>query len=134
MIVLDEQLLGYGLQAAIARWYRGQVTDITSLRPQTVIPDDAIPELLLLTRQPSFVTINVADFWRRLAAHPGFAIVCFALPNSRAAEISPLLRRLFSTAPFRTRKRRLGKIARVSQRQVQYYSTDSSKVRRFDWP
>jgi predicted ATPase len=43
MIVLDEQLLSYGIQASIARWYRGAVTDITQLRPNTVIPDEAIP-------------------------------------------------------------------------------------------
>jgi hypothetical protein len=110
------------------------VTDITCLRPGTVIRDDAIPELLRAARQPTFVTINVVDFWLRLAAHPQFAIVCLALPDSRAEEISPLLRRLFTTPPFRTRKRRLGKIARVSQRQVQYYTADSRKVRRFDWP
>jgi predicted ATP-dependent serine protease len=43
MIVLDEQLLSYGIQASIARWYRGAVTDITQLRPNTVILDEAIP-------------------------------------------------------------------------------------------
>jgi hypothetical protein len=32
VIVLDEQLLSYGIQASIARWYRGTVTDITQLR------------------------------------------------------------------------------------------------------
>jgi hypothetical protein len=43
MIVLDEQLLSYSLQASIARWHRGTVTDITQLRPNTVILDEAIP-------------------------------------------------------------------------------------------
>jgi hypothetical protein len=33
MIVLDEHLLGVDFQAAIARWYRGAVIDITQLRP-----------------------------------------------------------------------------------------------------
>lgn len=46
MIVLDEQLLGYGLQSAIARWYRGRVIAITELRPGSVIRDEAIPVLL----------------------------------------------------------------------------------------
>jgi hypothetical protein len=40
MIVLDEQLLSYGVQASIPRWYRGVVTNITQLRPNTVILDN----------------------------------------------------------------------------------------------
>lgn len=134
MIVLDEQILGYALHAPIARWYRGMVTDITQLRPGTIIRDDAIPVLLRSARQPTFVTMNVADFWRRLAPDSRFAIACFAIPHPRAHEISNLLRRLFATEPFRTRHDRLGKIARVSQRQVQYYTTDSWAVHRIDWP
>jgi hypothetical protein len=62
MIVLDEQLLSYGIQSSIARWYRGIVTDITQLRPNTVILDEAIPLLLRAVSRPMFVTINVADF------------------------------------------------------------------------
>jgi hypothetical protein len=120
MVVLDEQLLGYGLQSAIARWYRGAVTDITQLRPGTTILDDAIPSLLRAVREPSFVTINVSDFWRRLAPDLGFAILCFSLPHSRADEIAALLRRLFRLLPFHTRRQRLGKIARVSFERIHY--------------
>jgi hypothetical protein len=36
MIVLDEQLLGYGLDEQIQQWYRGTVMAITHLRPGTV--------------------------------------------------------------------------------------------------
>lgn len=79
MIVLDEQLLGYGLQANLSRWYRGTVTDITQLRPGTVIEDDAIPLLLRAVRQPTFVTINVEDFWCRLPADPRSASHAFRL-------------------------------------------------------
>ncbi len=133
MIVLDEQLLGYGLQAAIAHWYRGRVTDIIQLRPGTRVPDDAIPELLRTVRQPTFVTINVSDFWRRLNPDRRFTIICLALPNARAPEIPALLRRLFATGPFRTRRDRIGKIALVSQKQVQFYTTDSRAVQKFEW-
>lgn len=134
MIVLDEQLLGYDLPEAIRRWYRGTVTNITQLRPGTAIPDEAIPELLRAARQPTFVTINVADFWRRLAPDRGFTVLCFALPHRRADEIPSLLRRLFAAEPFRTRRGRLGKIARVSHQGVQYYTVDSWAVQRIDWP
>jgi hypothetical protein len=134
MIVLDEQLLSYGLRAPIEQWYRGTVIDITQLRPNTVIRDDAIPMLLRAARQPTFVTINVTDFWRRLTPEVRFCIVCVAVPHTRALEVPALVRRLFALEPFRTRRQRLGKIARVSQRQVQYYTTERRTVYRLDWP
>jgi hypothetical protein len=59
MIVLDENLTDQQLIRAIAAWYRGNVTFITTLRPQTIIKDDAIPGLLLTVPSPTFVTINV---------------------------------------------------------------------------
>jgi hypothetical protein len=134
MIVLDEQLLSYGLQASIARWYRGTVTDITQLRPNTVILDEAIPMLLQAVSRPTFVTINVADFWRRLAADPRFCIVCCAVPHARTQEVPDLLRRVLALEPFRTRSRRLGKIVRVSRQHVQYYTTDTRTIHLITWP
>jgi len=64
MIVLDEQLLGRDVEGQIAQWYRA-VCFITDLRPNTVIKDDVIPKLLQQERQPTFVTINEQDFWRK---------------------------------------------------------------------
>jgi hypothetical protein len=58
MIVLDEQLLGRGLERDIAQWYRGTVQFVIDLRPHTVIKDEAIPALLRQRSQPTFVTIN----------------------------------------------------------------------------
>jgi len=66
MIVLDEQLLGRDLDSEIARWYPGNVRFIIDLRPGTVIKDDAIPALLREQSLPTFVTINVRDFWRKV--------------------------------------------------------------------
>ena len=77
MIVLDEQLLGRGIEHDIARWYRGKVQFITELRPHTVIKDDAIPMLLRQQPQPTFVTINERDFWQRVAGDPRYCLVCF---------------------------------------------------------
>jgi hypothetical protein len=132
MIVLDEQLLGYGLQAAVARWYRGRVIEVTQLRPGTVIHDEAIPVLLRRLRLPTFVTINVQDFWRRMAPDRRYCLACFAVPDTRAEEVATLLRRLLSTQPFGTRRGRVGKIVRVSQRQIKYYGVDSWAVRIID--
>lgn len=134
MIVLDEQLVSYGLRASIARWYRGTVTGITQLRPGTVILDETIPALLRAAPRPTFVTINVADFWRRLVPDSRFCVVCCAVPHTRTEEVSPLLRRLFALEPFRTRRHRLGKVVRVSQRQVQYYTPEARVIHRFTWP
>jgi len=66
MIVLDEQLLGRDLDSEIARWYPSNVRFIIDLRPGTVIKDDAIPALLREQSLPTFVTINVRDFWRKV--------------------------------------------------------------------
>jgi hypothetical protein len=134
VIVLDEQLLSYGIQASIARWYRGTVTDITQLRPDTVILDDAIPMLLRVVSRPTFVTINVADFWRRVAPNPRFCIVCCAVPHTRAQDVPDLVRRVLALEPFRTRSRRLGTIVRVSPQHVHYYTTDTRAIHRIAWP
>jgi len=62
VIVLDEQLKNSGVAEQIAGWYRGRIVNITSLRPGTVIKDDAIPMLLRQIRDSTFVTINTTDF------------------------------------------------------------------------
>jgi len=63
MIVLDENLHDRRIIQAIAIWYSGQVVSVTTLRPRSIIKDDAIPILLRRTTLPTFITINVADFW-----------------------------------------------------------------------
>ncbi len=73
MIVLDEQLLGRGIESAIAHWYRGSVCFITDLRPSTIIKNDAILMLLQRAAQPTFVIINESDFWQKVASRSTFA-------------------------------------------------------------
>ena len=109
MIVLDEQLLGRDIEEQIARWYQGAVCFITDLRLNTVIKDDAIPKLLQQENQPTFVTINESDFWRKTAINSQFCVVWFALPDSRAREISQRLRRLFDHPLFDTKNKRMAK-------------------------
>jgi hypothetical protein len=128
MIVLDEQLLGYGIQEDIQRWYPGKVVGITELRPGTVIPDDDIPPLLCQERRPIFLTINVADFWRRVPADLRYCVVCCSLPDSRANEIPDLVRRLLRLDRFRTQAGRMGKVARISGNRVHYYACGSSSI------
>jgi hypothetical protein len=89
MILLDENVHQQSIRACIAAWYRGQVRSITTLRPNTRIKDEAIPMVLRRVRQPTFVTTNVADIWRRIPAHPRYSFVCVALPNERLTSCLP---------------------------------------------
>jgi hypothetical protein len=129
MIVLDEQLLGRDLEEQIARWYQGAVCFIVDLRPNTVIKDDAIPKLLQQENQPTFVTINESDFWRRAAINDQFCMVCFALPDSRVKEIPARLRKLLDHPLFDTKNKRMGKIIRVAEKEIDYYSINDMKVK-----
>jgi hypothetical protein len=129
MLVLDEQLSGRDLETLLGRWYPGPVLFITDLRPGTVIKDDAIPVLLRQQRQATFLTINEADFWRKVAIDDRFCVVCFALPDSRAREIPNLLRAVFRLSTFRTKTRRMGKVLRVTPTTISYYTDRDRQVR-----
>ncbi|MEM7112200.1 MAG: hypothetical protein AAF614_07185 [Chloroflexota bacterium] len=128
MIVLDEQLKDKHLVAQIAGWYGGHVTHIQTLRPHTIIKDDNIPSLLLTAKQPTFVTINVKDFWRRMVAHRGYCLVTIDLQQEDADMISTILRSLLRLPIFSTRAERMGKVIRVRGVQVQWYGLDRKVV------
>jgi hypothetical protein len=122
VIVLDEQLLGRNLELKISRWYRGAVRFIINLRPNTVIKDDAVPRLLRQQLQPTFVTINERDFWRKVPADKRYCVVCFPIADSQAAEIPQRLRSLLRRSEFSTRATRMGKVIRVTDREITYYT------------
>ena len=128
MIVLDEQLLGRDLEIDITKWYRGQVHYITDLRPGTVIKDEAIPGLLRHQNQPTFVTINERDFWRKIEADNRYCVVCFTLPDSRVKEISLKLRSLLQHPLFDTKSKRMGKVVRVTDVEVTFYTDIRRRV------
>lgn len=122
MIVLDEQLLGRGIDQELNKWYRGKVRFITDLRPGTVVKDEAIPTLLRQAPGAHFVTINERDFWRRIPADPRYCVVCLALSDARVQLLPGLLRDVFARPEFRTRAQRLGKVLRVTRNEVTFYS------------
>jgi hypothetical protein len=122
MLVLDEQLLGRQLEQQIRRWYRGTVVYIHTLRPDTVIKDDAIPSILRTQVQPTFVTINETDFWLRMRADRQYCMICFALPDSRVPEVNDLLYRTMHHPHFRTKAQRMGHMGRVTKETTQYYT------------
>lgn len=129
MIVLDEQLLGRGLELEIARWYRGPVRFIIDLRPQTIVKDDAVPALLRGQSRPTFVTINERDFWHTVRADDRYCVVCFTLSDLRVKEIPALLRALFSHADLRTKAKRVGKVVRVTDQGISYYTAHDRTLR-----
>ena len=133
MIVLDEQLKNANVAEEIRRWYRGGVINITSLRPHTVIKDDAVPLLLGQLAAPIFVTINTNDFWEVIAAERRYCILCFPLPDDRVNEISLLLRRLFRFPEFKTKQARCGKVALVSHAHVHYYQVGTHQATTLTW-
>src|SRR5262245_21941540 len=133
MIVLDEQLLGRGLEVEIATWYRGTVCFIHELRPQTVVKDDAVPVLLRLQRQPTFVTINDHHFWRKVEADAQYCIVCFAFSDAEAKLISPILKRLLRHPNFKTKAQRMGCVIRYTKVSVSYYTRNDRTVRTVAW-
>jgi hypothetical protein len=126
MIVLDEQLLGRQVEQRIRRWYRGTVVYIHTLRPDTVVKDDAIPAILRTQRQPTFVTINETDFWLRMRADRQYCMICIALPDSRVSELDGLLYRTVQNPNFRTKAQRMGHMLRVTTSTIQYYSFPST--------
>lgn len=130
MIVLDEQLLGRNIETEIARWYGGAVQFIIELRPSTVIKDDAIPEILRQQNQPTFVTINERDFWRKVAGDNQYCVVCFSLTDARAQEIPAVLRTLLQRTEFRTKAARMGKVIRVTEEEISYYSSKDRQIRK----
>lgn len=94
MIVLDENLKDNHIRNAIAQWYQGQVVFSRDLRPNTIIKDEAIPSLLQRVNVPTFVTINVGDFWIQTTPSPRFCILAIEIPKERSLEIPRLLREI----------------------------------------
>ncbi len=129
MIVLDEQLTGRGIEEAIKRWYPGAVRFINELRPGTIIKDEAIPTLLNQEAEPTFVTINETDFWRKVAITTRFCVICIALPDNRATDIPSLLQRLLRHPDFDTKARRMGRVLRLTLSAAAYYTCDDKTVR-----
>jgi hypothetical protein len=124
MIVIDENIRAKDVIAEIARWYQGQVLSITDLRLGTIIKDDAVPKLLQAVRFPTFITTNVSDFWHIVEPHPSFCILCFVFPKERLLDIPPMIRIVFRMPEFKTKAERMGKIARITDQQIVYYSRD----------
>jgi hypothetical protein len=110
MIILDEQLNDSDIMNDFTAWYSGKVITIKDLRPNGVIKDDAIPSLLLSQRQPTFITINYADFWKRIQPHVRYCVICLKLSQDRDHEASEIVCGLLRSRLLATKSGRMGKV------------------------
>ena len=134
MIVLDENLQVLRLGNLIATWYEGVcATSQTSIQGQLLRTKPFLP-IYGNSGGATFVTTNVTDFWRRGRADARYGIVCLSLPNERLREVPNLLRRLFRLPELKTKAARIGKVVRVSRRQVQYYTVSDNRLRSLSIP
>ena len=134
MIIVDENLNDQRLMGAIAVWFPGQVVSITSLRLRSKVLDEVIPTLLHNAVQPTFVTINVSDFLKKMQPHAGHCIVAVASSEKHAHKVVPtLLRRLLSLSDFKTKALRMGKIIHIIQNHIEYYERDR-RIHSLQWP
>jgi hypothetical protein len=109
------------------------VVSVSGLRSESIIKDEAIPTLLLRVVQPTFVTINIADFWKKALPHTRYCIINIAVPKERIREIPGTLRRLFRMPDFKTKALRMGKIIHVTQNHIEYYERDR-RIHFLLWP
>ena len=133
MIVLDESIAAKIIVDGLEAWYKGKVASIKHLRLRTLIEDEDIPTLLRTVKQPTFLTTNISDFWRKMPAHHAYCIICFDLPNERIVEIPRLLRGVLRLTEFKTKAARMGKILHVRHHRIDYYAVGSKKIIPLNW-
>lgn len=110
MIVVDETISARRVLAAIVKWYPGAVISVKEFRPHARIFDSEIPGYLLQLRQPTFVTINYADFAPHLCLHRRYCVVRLKLPQEKALFVPELLRAVLRDQRFNTKAKRMGKV------------------------
>jgi hypothetical protein len=134
MIVLDENIFGQIVVDRLNAWYKGKVISINELRIDTVIKDEAVPTILRTVKQPTFLTTNVSDYWRKMPAHAAYCMICFELTNEQIIEIPRLFRGVLGFKEFKTKSVRMGKILRVRHNHIDYYEVGSNQTFTLNWP
>ena len=134
MIVIDESIQDERIIRAIAGWYPGQVISIMDLRPATLIKDDGIATLLSKAKEPTFVTINVDDFWLKFRANRRYCIIALPLNSAQAKkETSEWVRKLLLLPEFRTKSARMGRVIYARPSRIEYYELDR-QIHFLPWP
>jgi hypothetical protein len=128
--VLDDQLSASAVLEPIAGWL--SACRLRDLRPGQLIRDDRIPEILLTLRQPTFITID-GGFWDKALCHPGYCIIYFPLRDDQQGLLVELLRQALRRPELRTRRARMGKVARLSPARIQYWQFAAAPLHTLSW-
>jgi hypothetical protein len=91
--------------------------------------DDRVPEILQTLKTPTFLTID-HGFWNRRLCHSGYCILYFDLAKDEQEQLPILLRGLFRLPEFRTRRARMGKVARIGRETIAYWEFGEKQMRR----
>ncbi len=75
------------------------------------------------------MTINEKDFWRKVPIDNQYCVVCFTLPDSRVNEIPETLRSLLHLPGLNTRAKRMGKVIRVTDKEISFYTFNERMVK-----
>ncbi len=126
-IILDDQLADLAIRIPLARWTT--VQRLREIRPGEVIKDERVPLILRELRQPTFVTIDMG-FWNAGLRDPRYCMRCFPLRIEDQQVLPGLLRQVLRLPEFATRAARMGKVARISQAQVDYWQIGDVHMRR----
>jgi hypothetical protein len=126
-LILDEHVTIPIVLPALRKWI--SVQRIQDIRPNELILDDRIPQILLTQRRPAFITID-KGFWNRALCNPGYCILYFDLRDEEQEFIPGLTRKLFHVDGFQTRSIRMGKVVRVRLHALNYWQWKSPHQRR----
>ena len=129
-LILDDQLDVNLVQLPIQKWITCQV--LHDLRPNELILDDRIPEILLTLPKPTFITID-QGFWHRQWCHPNYGILYFVLRNDQQGSLPGMLRSVLRLTEFRTRASRMGKVIRVGHNSIEYWQYHLAILKRIAW-
>ena len=129
-IIIDEQLTYRLVVEPIRTWITA--SRIRELRPQQIIKDDRILQILCELKQPTFVTID-AGFYDKRNRDKRYCILYFALTTRQQVQIPNLLRRLLWLPFFRTKAARMGKVAQVKQTTVTYWQLGDDELHELEF-
>ncbi len=129
-LILDDQLDVHDVLGKVRQWTTAQL--LREVRPNEHVLDERVPVILQTLNRPTFITID-KDFWDQDLCHPSYAILYFAFRDDEQFLLPRTLRALFRQPDFRTRARRMGKVARVSSSIVSWWQFQETGLQRFEW-
>ncbi len=127
MIVLDENFPES--QRQLLRSWRIAIRQIGDEVGHKGMKDQEIIPLLLRLRRPTFCTLDMGFYERRLC-HARYCLVCL---DVRQYEAAVFVRRLLRHPEFNTQAKRMGAVIRVSQVGLSVWYLHAEKEIRLLW-